>query len=147
MLHPDLVSATANLRVLSAKGVDSLQVPCRFGEPFVPRRVACLTTQRDQRPNLRLLASVDVVLAGVPGIGGRRLDPAKLLGQLLELFEHRHYLLLIVGRLRDRLLHHQQAVRFDRRLRVVDLLEAAVVRNYSITRLDSRQTKCGIMNR
>ncbi len=77
----------------------------------------------------RLLASVDVVLAGVSGIGGRRLDWVKLLWQLLELFEHRHYLLLIVGRLRDRLLDHQQAVRFDRRLRVVGLLEAAVVRN------------------
>ena len=123
MLHPDLVSATAKLRVLSAKGVDSLQVPCRFGEP-------ALTLFWLVYP----ATAVGVLIR-------------PLLWQFLELFEHRHHLLLIVGRLRDRLLHHQQAVRFDRRLRVVGLLEAAVVRDYSITRLDGHRTKCGIINR
>ncbi len=74
----------------------------RFVKALAQRRMMSFSAQRDQWPNLCLHAGVDVVLAGISGIGNQRLDPSQSRRQGLQLFEHRHHLLLVIARLRQR---------------------------------------------
>src|SRR5450432_158535 len=73
----------------------------RLYEAIERRGMVGFAAERDQRLDLGLGTGVDVVLAGIPGIGQQPLDPAQILRQRLQLVEHRHHLLLVVGRLRD----------------------------------------------
>ena len=85
----------------------------RLGEAIEGRAVMGFAAERDQRLDLGSRAGVDVVLAGIPGIGQQPLDPAQIARQGLQLFEHRPHLLLVVRRLRQRGRHHQRAVGVD----------------------------------
>ena len=66
---------------------------------------------------------VDVVLAGIPAIGEQSLDPPQILRQGVQLFEHWHDLLLVVGRLGECGDDDQHTVDIDGGLGVVALFE------------------------
>ena len=82
-----------------------------------------LPTHRDQRHDLRRLAARYIRRAEISVVRQQCFDAAKLIGQNLELLDHRCKLLLVVRRLHHVCGHHQEAVRSHRRLRVIALLE------------------------
>src|ERR1700686_1224140 len=69
----------------------------RLGEAIERRAMMGFAAERDQGLDLGLRTGVDVVLAGIAGIGQQPLDPAQILRKGLQLFEHRPHLLLFVG--------------------------------------------------
>jgi hypothetical protein len=69
-------------------------------EALRPMGVVFVAFDRDRRLDTGTIAGRDVGLAEVAGIGQELFRPVDLLGQSLQLLEHRRELLLVVGRLR-----------------------------------------------
>ena len=79
----------------------------------------------DQRLNMRRLAVLDVRFAQVSVLRDDARGAAQLLRQPLELLDHRHELLFVVGRFGDFRHHGQHDVARHERLGVLTLIKAA----------------------
>src|SRR4051794_11335994 len=91
------------------------------GKALFPAYMMRCAPRCDQRLDLRRRALLDVALTEVAAVGQYPFGATELLGQLLQLLDHRQELSFVVDRLRDIGGYDEHAARSDHRLGVVTL--------------------------
>ena len=71
------------------------------GKALFPAHMMARAPHRDQRLDLGRRALLDVALTEIPTVGEDSFGATEFFGQRLQLLDHRHQLLFVVGRLRD----------------------------------------------